>query len=391
MILFVGLTVLVLLLACFCNTRESVQLHMDSRLVGRETADTGWTAIGNGAGLKSGPMTRQQALNLWICGGIYVLLSAVSACRIASGNDYWVYTSMFSLISQGRHVSSEPGFNALVRVMQYFFGTEGYSYLPIFGLFSLLTVYFFLRTIYEQGDWFVASLYLFMLNGYYFSSFNSVRYYLVLSIALYSTKYVLRGEYLKFILWILAAATFHKSVLVVIPVYLGARWLAGIRLKRWHYIAGTVLILSLVFARDIYRFIIFQIYPFYENSMFDKVEYSLTNIGKCVGTLVLSLLCYRGAVKDNIRNRFYFFLNLGGLVLYTFGAFIPEVSRVAYYLILPQIFLIPNLLRSIEKKSFRVLLTVGTAVVFLAYFVLFLRSAYDVNIRLLPYLNWIFN
>lgn len=375
MILFVGVTVLVLLTAFFCDTSGNAQLYTE--------ADRRVRARGG--------MTRQQALNLWLCAGIYVILSALSACRIASGNDYWVYSRMFSLIAQGRHVSSEFGFNMLVRVMQYFFGTQDYSYLPIFGLFSLLTVYFFLRAIYEQGEWFLGSMFLFLMNGYYFSSFNSVRYYLVLAIALYSTKYVLRGEYLKFILWVLAAATFHKSVLVVIPIYLGAKWLAGTRLRLWHCIAGALLILSLLFGRDIYRYIIFKIYPFYENSMFDTVDYSLTNIGKCGGALILSLICYQSAIKDNMRNRFYFFLNLGGLALYTCGAFIPEVSRVAYYLILPQIFLIPNLLRSIEKALWRRLLTAGTALVFAAYFVLFLRSAYDVNIRLLPYLNWIFN
>lgn len=377
MILFVGVTVLVLLMAYFCNTSESVQLHMSTD----RHRQSGAQRI----------MTRQHALNLWLCGGIYVILTALSACRIASGNDYWVYTSMFDLIAQGRHVSSESGFNMLVRLMQYFFGTDGYSYLPIFGLFSLLTVYFFLRAIYEQGDWFLGSMFLFLMNGYYFSSFNSVRYYLVLAIALYSTRYVLRGEYPKFILWILTAAFFHKSVLVVIPIYLGAKWLAGIRLRPWHCIVGILLVLSLFFGRDIYRYIIFKIYPFYENSMFDTVEYSLTNIGKCTGTLVLSLIGYKSAIRDNQHNRFYFILNLGGLVLYTCGAFIPEVSRVAYYLILPQIFLIPNLLRSISRLLWRRLLTAGTALAFAAYFVLFLRSAYDVNIRLLPYLNWIFN
>lgn len=398
MVLFVGVTVLVLLMAYFCNTGESVQLHMDVWPGSRETsgkATLSGQALSGASHSCPGPvscgMPRQRALNLWICAGIYTVLSALSACRIASGNDYWVYTGMFSLISQGRHVSSEFGFNAVVRVMQYFFGTEGYSYLPIFALFSLLTVYFFLRAVYEQGEWFLGSLFLFLMNGYYFSSFNSVRYYLVLAIALYSIKYVLRGEYLKFVLWILAAAAFHKSVLVVIPLYLGARWLSGTRLKRWHCILGALLVLSLLFGRDIYRFVIFKIYPYYENSMFDRVDYSLTNIGKCVGTLLLSLLCYRKSVRNNRRNRFYFFLNLGGLVLYTCGAFIPEVSRVAYYLVLPQIFLIPNLLCGMENKRWRQLLTAGTALVFIAYFALFLRSAYDVNIRLLPYLNWIFN
>lgn len=376
MLLFVGVTVLVLIMASFYSAPEGMQLYRGAERF---------------AGRHQGGMTRQQARNLWVCVGIYVVLSALSACRIASGNDYWVYTNMFNLISQGRHVSSEFGFNALVRFMQFFFGTEGYSYLPIFGLFSLLTVYFFLRAIYEQGSWFFGSLFLFLVNGYYFSSFNSVRYYLVLAIALYSIKYVLRREYLKFILWILVAASFHKSVLVVIPLYLGADWLARIRLKRWHYVLGALLALSLVFGRDIYRAILFRIYPYYENSMFDTVDYSLTNIGKCVGTLILSLFSYKAVLREDRRDRFYFFLNLGGLVLYTCGAFIPEVSRVAYYLIVPQIFLIPDLLRGIGNKALRRVLTAGTALVFTAYFAMFLQSAYDVNIRLLPYLNWIFN
>lgn len=378
MLLFVGVTFLALLMAAFYRAPEGVQLYRQDGAAG---------AVGR----RRGGLNRQQAVNLWVCGGIYAVLSALSACRIASGNDYWVYTGMFDLISQGRHVSSEFGFNALVRIVQFFFGTEGYSYLPIFGLFSLLTVYFFLRAIYEQGDWFLGSLFLFLMNGYYFSSFNSVRYYLVLAVALYSSKYVLRREYLKFVLWILAAATFHKSVLVVIPLYLGANWLAGIRLKRWHYALGTLLVLSLVFGRDLYRAIIFRIYPYYEHSMFDTVDYSVTNIGKCVGTLILSILCYKAVLRENRRDRFYFFLNLGGLALYTCGAFIPEVSRVAYYLVVPQIFLIPDLLRGILNKALRRILTAGTVLAFAAYFAMFLRSAYDVNIRLLPYLNWIFN
>lgn len=379
MILFVGVTVLVLLMAYFCNTadrtaicrkEEGVQLHR------------------NAGG------DRQHALNLWLCGGIYVILSALSVCRIASGNDYWVYTRMFSLIAQGRHVSSEFGFNALVRTMQYFFGTEGYSYLPIFGLFSLLTVYFFLRTIYEQGNWLQGSMFLFLMSGYYFNSFNSVRYYLVLSIALYSTKYVLRGEYLKFILWILAAATFHKSVLVVIPVYLAAIFLAEVKLKRWHFIVGSVFLCSLIFGQNLYRELIFFFYPYYRDSAFDNGRLSWMNIMKCVCVLLLCLFCYRQSLenlKEHVANRFYFFLNLFGLVVYCCGSFIPEISRVGYYMISSQIFLLPNLLAEMKQSWLRRLCIAGVIVAFSAYFAFQLKGMYATDIRLLPYLNWIFN
>ncbi len=373
MLLFLGVTVLSLLLAYFCNNAEQVQLHM-----GKQRSP-----------LRPGYITRQEMLNRWLCGAIFVVLASLSVCRIASGNDYWGYAAMFDLISQGRTVSSEIGFNWTVLLVQALCGKE--HYLPIFGLFSLLTVFFFVKTIYDQGEWFLFSLFLFLMNGYYFSSFNSVRYYFGLGIAMFSMKYVIRGEYGKFILWILAAALFHKSILVVIPGYLVARWLANDRLKKWHVIVGILVVASLFFGRDIYRFIIFKFYPFYEGSQFDHVDYSITNIGKCAGTLVLAAFCYESAIKDNVRNKFYLYLTVAGTILYTAGAFIPEVSRIGYYFTISQIFLIPNMLKSMEKGIWRKLFTAGVVAAFAVHFALFLRTAYSVDIRLLPYLNWIFD
>ncbi len=90
-------------------------------------------------------------------------------------------------------------------------------------------------------------------------------------------------------------------------------------------------------------------------------------------------------------NRFYFFLNLFGLVVYCCGSFIPEVSRVGYYMIISQIFLLPRLLAQMEKGWLRRLAYAGVAGAFGMYFILLLREMYAVDIRLLPYLNWIFN
>lgn len=375
MVLFVGITLVSLVLAYFCNNQEGIQLNMQKDYhLNRQT----------GMGYD-----RQRALNLCLLGAIYVILAGVSVCRIASGNDYWGYVEIFSLIAQNREVASEVGFNSLVRLMQYIFGVK--AYLPIFGLFSLLTVYFTLKSIYEQGDIFVASLFLFMMNGYYFSGFNSVRFYFVLSIAMYSIRFVLREQYGRFLLWILAASLFHKSVLVVIPVYLLAYYLANIKLKWYHYTIGALLLGSLLFGQELYRMVIFKFYPFYENSAFDQVDYSLTNIAKCLGTLALCGIACRAEWSKSVRNRFYFYLNLVGTVLYTFGAFIPEVSRIAYYFVIAQLFLLPNVLRSMKKGWLKTICILGTCICFVLHFVLFLQTAYDMDIRLLPYLNWIFN
>lgn len=117
------------------------------------------------------------------------------------------------------------------------------------------------------------------------------------------------------------------------------------------FVAGGILIASLFLCQDLYRKVIFSFYPYYENTYFDVADLSLTNIAKCIGTLLLAFILYRCSIRDNQVNRFYFFLNIGGFVLYTCGTFIPEVSRIGYYMIISQVFLIPNMLMEMKKES----------------------------------------
>lgn len=372
--IYLSLTAIVILLAGFANNCPYVKKHIEY-----PTREISTVCRRN----------RQQTVNIVVATAIFLLIAAVSTCRIAVGNDYWVYREQFNLIMQRRHVSFEWGFNGIVWMIQSIFGYD--KYIPVFAFFSITTCCFFVKAIYNQAEWFAASVFLLMTGGYYFSSLNSVRYYFVLAIALYAMKYVLRKEYGKFILWIAFAALFHKSILVVIPVYIFARWLADRRVPKLLYVLGGVFVASLLLFKNIYREIIFFFYPFYRNSAFDNGDISITNIAKCVGVLVLAFLWYKVAIKDNVQNRFYLFLNIGGLVIYTFGSFIPEISRIGYYLICSQIFLIPGILIRIPAKKWRIFFTFGTACAFLGYFAFFLHSAYDVNIRILPYLNWIFN
>lgn len=368
MAVYITLTVLTVAFSWFVKNRDYVELNIAG------TADVN--------------RSRQRTANFLLVAVIGFLLILISAGRIAVGNDYWVYRQNFNIIASHGHVSSEPGFNAVVRMLVWIFGYD--NYIPIFAVFSIVTVCLFLKALWDQSEWFAASFFLFMTGGYYFSSMNSIRYYLAVAVCLYSMKYVLRKEYLKFIVIICAAALFHKSVLVVIPMYLLAHFLAERRIPKWIYVLGGILIGSMICFQDFYRRIIFVFYPYYENSAFDNGDVSFTNIAKCIGVIVLGMICYKSALKENVRNRFCFLLNVGALILYTFGSFIPEISRIGYYLIISQIFLVPSLLIRVEKKGLKILLTAGTAVCFLLYFGLFLKTASGAGIRLLPYSNWIF-
>lgn len=332
----------------------------------------------------STPPSRRQACNLICLSALFLLLFGVSACRYQVGNDYSRYEEFFHLIPLKQVVPTEAGFNAVVLLMQFLFGID--TKLTIFALFACVTVLFMLKAVYDQSEDFLFSFFLFMTLSYYFQSLNTVRYYLAWSVAVFSMKYVLKKQYAKFILLILPAATIHKSVLLVIPVYL----LANADWKKWQLILLTLAASSGLFLQELYLKVIVRLYPSYQNTAYLDGGTSVINILRIIGVFLLTLFYYHAAIEGNKQNRFYFHLNIFALLLYTCGSFVPEISRVGYYMTAGHIFLIPSVLMRIpseKQKKIWKMLVVGAAVL---YFVIFLIKAQDLLVRIVPYHTWIF-
>ena len=221
---------------------------------------------------------------------------------------------------------------------------------------------------------------------------NSVRYYFALALVMYTQKYVLRGEYGKFLLWVLLGCTIHKSVLLVIPAYIVIDLLSRIRLKKWHYAVGVLLILSLIFGQDVYRNIIFRFYPYYKGFHVRQRTVILCQHRQMPGSADTVPDLLEGQRSGKSQKPLLLLPESGG----TGGLFLRllypgSIPKVAYYLIQSQIFLIPGVLKDAKKGWFRTLCIIGVVAAYLLYFVMLLRGMYDVEIRLLPYLNWIFN
>lgn len=333
----------------------------------------------------AGVLTRERMVSMVSLGLILTLLFLMAAFRINVGNDYTEYVRIFQNLTLDRQVSSEFGFNAVVRVFQAFFGSG--TYLPIFAFFSAVTIGFMIKAIYDQCDWFWYGLALFLFCGYYFSSLNTVRYYVAFSIALFAAKYVIRKDYIRFLLWILLAATVHKTVLFVIPVY----WFAARAWKKREVLAVLGLCAALLAFPQFFRKIIFMIYPYYENSAFDTGGISWINMAKCACVLLFALIYYKTAVADSRQNLFYFYCNLGAVLLYTFGSFIPEVSRLGYYLVGFQPILLANILKRISSRKQKLFFAAIIGFAFLAYFTVFLMRASGVELKIVPYQTWFFH
>ena len=118
---------------------------------------------------------------------------------------------------------------------------------------------------------------------------------------------------------------------------------------------------------------------------------SYINILRCLGVLVLSLFYYRKSINGNRRMQFYFYLNLGALVLYVFCSFLPIISGIGYYPTVSHILFLPALLRETENVRWRKLLRAGMILAAVLYFAIFMSRAYDDGLLILPYKSFFFH
>lgn len=345
---------------------------------------------GKGAPLWAGSgtsVTRRQMISRISLCGIFVLLFLVSACRRYVGNDYTRYQEFFRRLTNKNSdgVPTEIGFNAVVRAFQIVMGKD--VELPIFAFFAFVTILLFLKAIYDMSGDFPFAFFLYMTFGYYFNSMNTVRYYMALGLVFLSMKYVLRKQYGKFVLLVLSAAAFHKSALVVLPVYL----VAACVWKKWQIAAVSAAALSGFLFSDFYLQLIIRIYPTYQNTAYLEGGTSFINILRSLAILAFGILFCRDTLKENSRARFWFQLNYLGLLLYLCGSFIPEVSRIGYYMNVGQILLLPELIAGMGDRRKRKWAAVLVAAAACLYFAAFLWKADDSLIKLLPYRTWMFH
>lgn len=366
MILYLLVTALTVFMAYFVNSAYSRK----NDIVGRTAAKS-----------------RQEMLNAVFLAGIFSVLSALSALRIGIGNDYWVYRDNFlHIISGDTKVSYEIGFKVLVKVLQGLFGYDNYRI--VFAVMAFLTSFFFIKGLFDNTDWFVMSFFIFMANGFYFMSFSNVRYYFVMAVCTYAMRFLFEKNYVRFVFWIVFAAFFHKSVLLVIPVYIIAYYLKWNKRTVWLIPAAC---LALGLGKTVFRRLMFVFYPYYEGDMLLDVEtVSYANIAKCLAVLIFSLIYYKKGIKGNAKAETLFNLNLFALIIYSFGYYILETSRICYYMILGHVFLIPVVLRSIEDKRQKKFFLGSVISVYVMYLVIFIIKSKAPTVMLLPYMTWLF-
>lgn len=336
-----------------------------------------------------GSLLRRSCLFL-----IALILMIPAILRQETGNDYLRYVEFFHLASIDAYVPTEAGFNWLAKAVYSLCGYE--NYLLLFAIYAVMTILAMLAVIRQQAENFCFSFFLFMMFGYYFQSFNTMRYYFALSLSLLAMTCLLRRQYAGFVILVLLASLFHKTALITLLLYP----VAARRWKKRELAAAVVPGLAVLLFHEKAMELLLSLYPSWEGTvdLAAGTSISWVNIAKCLAVLLLAYYVKADEDPDTFRGRqLVMYRNSAyiGLLLYVFGWFIPEVSRICYYLTFTQIFYLPMLLSGLPEteqgRRQKKLLTILVIAAALVFFALFLRTAYRDTIKILPYKSFLFH
>ncbi len=379
MVLYILIAVITVLLALRVRTEEYTEYD--------KAALSGYGVSGSGFGF----MPRYRAVNSLMVLAIFVILTLLAALRLEVGNDYGTYVVTCHEIFQRGYVVTEPGFNFVVRVLYTLSGKE--DYLLMFAVFGAAIVAIFLKVLLEQSDSFSIAFFVFMTMGFYYRSFNTVRYYFALAIATFALRYLMKIDVqgmIKFFLLILFASLFHKSVLIVIPMYLISR----VQWKKWALIPLALFGVMAGLLHEQIMAIALKLYPSYNNTVYIEESHTIYEnaapIIGCLFVIALCAYCYRDALAERTDMRMYLNMNIMAVVLYLSCFWMPLITRFAYYLTTCQVLLLPNIICSIKDPSRKKRVTMLVIAFCLVYFAYFLYQAGNVGIRVLPYKSWLF-
>lgn len=318
------------------------------------------------------PMTILSVFFMWmachvkrrqkkICLSISLVIPVLVAMfRYNNGADYLMYLRMMKLAEQsGSSVATfsslkdiELGFWSLLKLCGFLWNGK---YFLTYGLITLIICGFIYAAIWQNSLNPILSVYLLFATGLYFDGYNALRQYIAVAIIVYAYKYMLKGEFKKYLIAVVIAFVFHYSAVIAIPFYF-IRYF-NVDLKR-----ACILALGCIVGGEIFYSLVSFILNFTRYKYFlTSVEWEVqTQTSAILFTSVISIVSYVYIAwsRKMVSEPFKMMMNIQILPLCValLSMTIPITWRVLYYVLPFEIFYIPAFLQEVKSKKARMVL-----------------------------------
>ncbi|PAV31089.1 hypothetical protein CIL05_00055 [Virgibacillus profundi] len=215
-------------------------------------------------------------------------------------------------------------------------------------IFAILTFALFGIIIYKYSKSIFLSYILFIGLGFFDHSFNIARQTLSIIIVLYSFKFIISRNFLKFLIVVCIAIVFHTAAFIFLPAY----FIAQMKWSKTKIIIITIICtLISIFSKQIGKLLTFIYYDDAE-AMINQYESAGSIGGLAVFIIVLLFigLFIRNPIKhDDFQNRALFNIMVISLLIQLMSSFSYLFSRLNLFYLVFVIYYIPYLLYILDK------------------------------------------
>lgn len=287
----------------------------------------------------------------------FIPLIIVSGIRYSVGTDYWntYYSGFYRVLNKNNFDSYEIGYLALIKIIQFFSSNVFLLFIITSAIFLIFTMIF----IYEQSVNIVFSIALLFLLRYYFISMNVIREMIGISIMAFNIKNVINRKPLEFFSYSLIACSFHKSLVLMIPIYFLNNY--KITLKKFF----SILILTIFSSKIIYIIVARLL----SNTKYGShlINYQASGIKVTIFTILLNLfivsIAYSISKKIEKKNKLKYNLFLNIQLIATLLSFlfpiIPQIERIYWMYSFISIVSIPFFFKYISNRKLLLVLAIA--------------------------------
>jgi transmembrane protein EpsG len=309
----------------------------------------------------------------------FLLIAGFSAIRYHVGTDYGSYELYFN----GSYIQKmEPGYHIL-NVIFYGYPNGFYA---VIAIATLLTYFFLFKALNNQGVLFFGLFFYILL--FYALTNTFIRQGISAAIFLYSLRFILQRKFLKYLLLIILASTFHLSSLILIPVYL----LNHINLSKKKLLFIIFISTALIFLGSNYFSLFIEYillipqYGFYLSTQYIESD---NNTGLGILLKVLSGIIIIWNIDkirlSNPKSNLFINIYMIGILLTLIASQIAIVARLAYPFNIAGIFVFAFFLKSLDIRKLTPKEFISLSLLLLFSFALFEVEFINNENHLTPY------
>lgn len=231
---------------------------------------------------------------------------------------------------------------------------------------ALITNVLIVIALYKYANLFEIAMFLYITSGVYLVTMNGIRQMLAASIVLIATKYILNGNWKKYILIVLIASTIHTSALFLLPVYF------IVRRKPWSWSTSSILIISVLvtivfskFPGIVFLFVENTTYGHYQN--FNEGGANILRAAVCAIPLIIAYLGRKKLKELWPKSDIIVNLSLLNFVVMVLATQNWIFARIALYFSLYNVLLITWII-PVFKKNDQKLVYYGVIFLYLIYY-----------------------